>query len=105
MDEVKDLPLSAATEERVELLFARSRVEEARCLLIQQCGNNLPFCENSTPVNMERIRFAVLKISNGNLVKLNEAIELAKIDWRDALVAAGFANDVNIHKKWIPKKR
>jgi hypothetical protein len=46
------------------------------------------------------ILFRPLKLSNGNFEKLRQAVDLAKIDWRDLLVAAGFANDVEAHKKW-----
>jgi len=51
---------------------------------------------------MDRIRFAALKLSKGDLERLQEAVRLAKIDWRDLLVAAGFANDINIHQSWLP---
>lgn len=37
----------------------------------------------------ERVYFAILKKSGGNLTKFNEAFQLAKRDWRDILVAAG----------------
>jgi len=31
-----------------------------------------------------------------------DAVHLAKADWRDLLVSAGFANDINVHKQWFP---
>ena len=71
-------------------------------LLITQCGNNLPFCERSTAKSLERIRFAVLKLSHGDLHELSNAVESAQIDWRDVLVAAGFSTDVRAHEKWLP---
>jgi hypothetical protein len=51
---------------------------------------------SSAPVTaaIERIRFAVLKLSAGDPSALQRAIDLGKIDWRDVLVAAGFDNDV-----------
>jgi hypothetical protein len=42
----------------------------------------------------------VLKISNGDQDKLLEAVLLAKRDWRDVLVWAGFANDLDAHAQW-----
>jgi hypothetical protein len=51
---------------------------------------------------MERIRFSVLKLSNGDMKKLVDAIELAKVDWRDLFMAAGFGEDPQAHKKWQP---
>ena len=71
-------------------------------LLLQQCGNNLPFSEHSDEFQLERVRFAALKLSAGNLDGLRKAIELAKTDWRDVLVAAEFANDVTAHARWTP---
>ncbi len=38
----------------------------------------------------------------GQLDKLEEAIKLAQIDWRDLLMAAGFGHDVEAHLKWLP---
>ena len=32
--------------------------------------------------------------------KLHRAVKLAKTDWRDLLVAAGFADSVHAHKHW-----
>jgi len=49
---------------------------------------------------MERIRFAALKLSNGNVLKLLKAIDMARRDWRDLLMAADFGNDLNAHEKW-----
>jgi hypothetical protein len=33
---------------------------------------------------------------------LQKAIDLAKIDWRDVLVAADFASDLTAHTSWWP---
>jgi hypothetical protein len=51
---------------------------------------------------LERYRYAALKLSGGDLGRLRQAIELAKSDWRDLLVAAGFAENVRAHKNWNP---
>jgi len=72
-------------------------------LLNQECSRNLPFLEKATPVELERFHFAVIKLSAGNLKDLREAVDLAKLDWRDLLVAAGFANSVESHLKWRPR--
>ncbi|MBI5838516.1 MAG: hypothetical protein HZB19_00305 [Chloroflexi bacterium] len=74
--------------------------EEAARLLGEQCGQNLPGCKDETPESLRRIRFAALKVSGGNIEKLWEAVSLAKIDWRDLLMWAGFESDVNEHEKW-----
>jgi hypothetical protein len=38
----------------------------------------------------------------GDIEKLECAITLAQKNWRDLLVAAGFANDPIAHKTWNP---
>lgn len=68
-------------------------------MLIEECGNNLPFLENQTDVK-ERVRFAAVKLSEGRLDKLRQAVELAKADWRDLLMAADFGEDIYEHERW-----
>lgn len=95
------IPLSLATRERLELLFG-DQAAAAQTVLEAECGDNLPFCEDATPESLERIRFAVLKMSGGSLSGLLGAVALAKTDWRDVLVAAGFATDLSAHLAWKP---
>ncbi|MEU9301904.1 hypothetical protein [Streptomyces sp. NPDC048269] len=40
----------------------------------------------------ERIRAAIIVLAEGDIDKFRQAIELAKMDWRDVLVAAGLAD-------------
>jgi hypothetical protein len=94
--------LSPETTRRLDALFVGPARQRATDLLIAQCGNNLPFCEGSDARGLERIRFAALKLSNGDLAKLQKAVEIAMTDWRDVLVAAGFGNDVRAHESWFP---
>ena len=35
---------------------------------------------------------AVIRVADGRLDLLDDALSLARLDWRDLLVAAGFAN-------------
>lgn len=98
-------PLTAEVILRIALLFTREEREAASALLASECGNNLPFCANDTPAGLNRIRFAALKLSEGELGKLRKAIDLAKNDWRDLLVAARFADDVHAHEEWLPERR
>ena len=70
-------------------------------ILEQECGANLPFCEKPEALQLiERIRFAALRVSVGSIAKLTEAVQLAKSDWRDLLVAAGFGDSMEEHHKW-----
>ena len=92
--------LTPRTKEVIAHLFTPSTASLVEQLLVDECGNNLPLYKPSTPEGLERVRFAVLKISNGDEDKLLEAISLAKRDWRDVLVWAGFANGLEAHNKW-----
>jgi hypothetical protein len=94
--------LSPKTVEHIDSLFQPGCREEVVELLIHECGTNLPFLQKSDEFELERVRFSALKLSGGDLEKLREAIELAKTDWRDLLMSAGFGHDVNAHKAWSP---
>ncbi|MDH3870817.1 MAG: hypothetical protein OEU44_01220 [Gammaproteobacteria bacterium] len=95
------VPLSKRTEKLVNSVFAddtaRNRV---RAMLANECGNGVPFCENSSPEDMDRIRFSVIKLSEGDMKKLESAIKLANVDWRDLFMSAGFGYDVDAHNEW-----
>ncbi len=94
--------LSPETQRRLDALFVGAAWQTAADLLITRCGINLPFCEASDARGLERIRFAALKLSDGDLGELRRAVEIAQTDWRDVLVAAGFATDVRAHESWFP---
>lgn len=96
------IKLSDKTIDKINLLFNDNEREEVKELLRVECGDNIPFCENHNEIDMERIRFSVLKLSEGKIAKLVEAIELAQTDWRDLFVLAGFAYDTEAHNKWKP---
>ena len=72
------VPLSPETQRRVEALFSPQDRAAATAMLIEDCGNNLPFLEELDEIELERFRFAALKLSNGSLQELVRAIELAK---------------------------
>ncbi len=95
--------LSETTEQLVKKLFPQDNWPLVIELLENDCGDNLPFSQNATPKSKERIRFAAVKVSEGQTSKLVDAVYLAQVDWRDLLVAAGFANDVNAHREWSDK--
>lgn len=94
--------LSPATRLRLDLMFRPEERADAARLLVEQCGNNLPFLENLDAQRLERFQFAALKLSRGNLAGLLRATDLAKADWRDLLMAAGFGEDVRAHESWMP---
>jgi hypothetical protein len=96
------VPLSPATLARLGAVFDPSHREAARSLLERHCADNLPSCSKCGPVELERIRFAVLKLSRGDLKRLDREIREAQKDWRDTLMAADFGLDVNAHLNWHP---
>jgi len=92
--------LTSDTRKVIERLFPAQR-DEVCDLLTRECGDNLPLTgPRSAASSHERIRFAVLKISNGDVTKLRDAVEHAKIDWRDVLMGAGFGDSLTAHKEW-----
>jgi hypothetical protein len=92
--------LSPRTMLLVSKIFNAEKFEEAVQQLENECGNNIPFCSNDDEYQMERIRFAAIKLSSGDIKKLREAINEARMDWRDLFMAAGFGYDVKAHEKW-----
>ena len=96
------IKLSERTIKIVNGLFPQEQRLEVADLLKMECAENIPFCENHDEFQMERIRFSVLKLSEGRMDKLVQAIELAQADWRDLFMAAGFGHDPDAHNKWIP---
>jgi hypothetical protein len=95
---IMSAPLTIGIEQRITILFGPNDIERVSSLLTDECGPNL----TEYPELLERIRIAILKLSHGDLDALGRAIDLAKRDWRDVLVAAGFADDVNTHGSWWP---
>lgn len=95
------IPLSPKTVQALEKIFpdleTRALVAD---ILVEECGDGVPFHEDAGPEEMERIRFSVLKLSAGDLNKLEEAVKLANLDWRDLFMAASFGYDVEAHLTW-----
>jgi hypothetical protein len=96
------VPLSSLTRERLGVLFAPADRPAAEALLVGECGTGLPCCERCTAADLERIRFACLKLSGGRLDQLRYWVDEAKKDWRDVLMAAGFGYTVTAHLAWRP---
>jgi len=93
-------PLSPANAKRVAILFSAKEAAKASKLIEQECSENL----DRSPELLERIQTAVIKVSNGTMERLEWAIAMAQTDWRDLLVEAGFAHDIELHKAWWPSE-
>jgi len=93
--------LSANTQHALRQMFPPEQHAAVVAVLETRCGLALPLMETASPEALERIRFAVLKLSSGSLPELERAVSLANTDWRDVLVAAGFANSLLAHVNWF----
>ncbi len=83
------IEISSDTRQRIHKLFLENDWDAVEQMLLTKCGDNLPLVDSSYVELAERIRFAVLKLSEGRVSELEQQIALAAIDWRDTLVAAG----------------
>jgi ABC-type nitrate/sulfonate/bicarbonate transport system substrate-binding protein len=94
--------LTPRAREHVRALFAPSQWEAVEADLVRDCGHTLPGFTSSDAAGAERIRIAVLKLSNGHHGQLRHWIREAGFDWRDVLMAAGFGEDTKAHLHWKP---
>ena len=92
--------LSPDTKNLVHALFKSREALEVCGILENECGTEALSCGGWSPQQMERIRFAVLRLTIENTMSLDSAIELAQKDWRDLLMVAGFGNELNAHSTW-----
>jgi hypothetical protein len=95
------IEVSSDTKRRIHALFPETDWNTVEQMLLTTCGDNLPLVDSTYVDLAERIRFAVLKLSKGNISELERRIALAALDWRDTLMAAEFGN-VTAHKSWMP---
>ena len=97
------LPLSPTTELLLNAAFSRESNEyraRVASILETDVGENIPFCNSSSPIEMERIRFAVIRLLSERQMAEQDVIDLAKKDWRDLLMAADFGYDTGAHLAW-----
>lgn len=79
--------------EAIGILFRRKDQALARAYLESETGL----------AGQERLLLAVLKCSAGELDQLAAACDLARVDYRDLLMAAGFGYDTVAHQHWQPE--
>ena len=90
--------LTSGLTQRIAMMFAPDEIELVSSLLTEGCSSKL----TRFSVLLDRIRYAVLKLSGGDLDELRKAIRIAQQDWRDALVWAGFGQSLDAHESWWP---
>lgn len=94
-------PLTPDTLWLVDHFFKPADRLEARRVLEQQIARQLPFCEKADDAALERLRFAAIKVSDGNLKRLHHTVREAQKDWRDLLMGADFGFRVTDHRNWF----
>jgi hypothetical protein len=87
----------------IAALFAPEERETVTKMLIEECNAKKLYTSSEDLV--ERVQLTVLKSRYGEVDNFLAAAELAQIDWRDALMAADFGNDLEAHLKWADNFR
>lgn len=82
----------------IALLFEPGDRDAAVQLLATQCNDALP--GDPDLATLERCRCAALRLADGRLDGLRRATDLARLDGRDLLMAAGFGHDPQAHVHW-----
>jgi hypothetical protein len=91
--------LTKDTHTIINKLFTPVEVSRIEPMLLALFGART-FEVYSTPESMERIWFAVIKLCSSRLNTWDTWFELAKTDWRDLLMSAGFGEDTTAHIRW-----
>lgn len=77
------------------------RAAVIRQLLSDECSVTLPGIKPDWTQLIERIQAGVLRSTGWDPGLIAARIRLARVDWRDLLVAADFANSLSAHVAWI----
>ena len=94
------LPLTKRVKRALDVLFDEPMRSNLAKRLETEAAENIPFHDKSKSAEMDRIRFSLIKIIGENGVSEDSAFELAKTDWRDLFMAAGFGCSANEHNNW-----
>ncbi len=97
------IELSNRTIELIDRCLPEAMRNQIKNLLLESVSENIPYCDNSTPEEMDRIRFAIIKLVLENNRNLDNAVQQAKTDWRDLIMMAGFGHDTGEHNKWFAR--
>jgi hypothetical protein len=92
--------LSPATCQLILKVFSPQEQAEVARVLAHECADNLTFLENQDEYGLELVRFAVVKLSRGDIGEFKWWATMAKVDWRDVLTAAGFSGSQTAHLEW-----
>ena len=97
------ISLSRRTTILLESCIPVDARDEITAMLIAEVSENIPWNAGSTSEDMERIRFAIIKLTLENRKNLTVAIDQAQRDWRNLLMMADFADDIHEHLNWFDR--
>jgi hypothetical protein len=98
----KHLKLSSACRDRIAALFRATEVAQAEELL-EHCTDNPALLADLAQQGADRLLFAMIRFSDGDLDRLRSAISQFQRDWRNLLVASDF-DDPHSHNAWQPRR-
>jgi hypothetical protein len=87
--EPKPVGLTPAVIGEISKQFPIEQQDVVEEIIDKECGRTIPFEREATAEQLDFIRLCVLRLSKGNLSDLRRWVELANIDQRDVLLAAG----------------
>ena len=89
-------PLTDRTQQLIDLIGDSAIQDEIKGLF----GNDGALYGPPTAEVLERVRFSVIKLAMQGPEVYQMAAELFRVDTRDLLVSAGFADDLTAHEEW-----
>lgn len=75
------IPLSRRTNQIASILFSEATRNRILEKLLQEASENIPFCEEYTSEQMDRIRFSIMKLVAQNPASEDYVFKLARVDW------------------------
>ncbi len=96
------IPLSKRCRRVAERLFSEpSHFLGSRSRLTAEASENIPFHANSNSTEMDRIRFAIMKLASIPCSDEDAIFALAKTDWKTCSWLPGFGTPSREqHEKW-----
>lgn len=90
---------SATTQRLLDQLVSPANRDRIAQRIRNEISENIPDHHHGTPASMERIRFSLIRLIHEGQMKEDDIFRLARIDWRDLLMAADHGKS-DAHEKW-----
>lgn len=94
--------LGPLTQELIASVCPVALQPAVTALLSESCSHQLPGVGTSPEwmALIDRVQLAAIRGSEWSFERITKSVTLARLDWRDLLVAKGFANDLGAHRHW-----